>query len=388
MNSKGVHVGRATLKVVGIVALGIIVLLFFQYFLYPRLESYYPVITTYDKYIKDATAATVIFGFSYLILRGIRQTIEVAAERRSKRNLRGLYTILRALVYGVAIAVFLNYIGVSLTGALIGGTVGGLILSFALQNTVSSLLSGLLLATAGIVKPKDKVSYFSWLFDNPVMGEVVDVKLLTVQIRDIDGNMVELPNTALLSQSEFKILGFNNAVRATVSAALPVDGQIKGILDLAEKTLEAKKAEVGMIKFQMFFFAKTFNSNTVKAIIDFRRMEDYNAIAHAINSALEEAYWEMKNRAPQGNNIVLGFPVDVPVKDIIREGDNLLEKVRKDVGIEEFRSFFFIKTYLTNSIKVTFRLKSGVPYDPVADAVNSSYEEAYLKLKESLQKNQ
>ena len=212
-------VGRETLKAIGIISLGILVLVVFQYFMYPRVEAYFPFLKSYDRYIRDAMAAAVIFGFAYLILRGIRQTIEITSQKRAKRNIRGLYTILRAVVYGIAIALFLEYMGISLTGALIGGTVGGLILSFALQNTVSSLLSGLLLASAGIVKPRDKVSYFSWLFDNPVMGEVVDVKLLTVQIKDIDGYVVELPNTALLSQSEFKILGYNSSIRATVSAA-------------------------------------------------------------------------------------------------------------------------------------------------------------------------
>jgi small-conductance mechanosensitive channel len=381
-------VGRQTLRAIGIVALGIVILVFFQYFLYPRIEAVYPVLKLYDRYIKDAIAAAVIFGFAYLILRGIRQTIEITSQKRTRRNIRGLYTILRAAIYGIAIAVFLEYMGVSLTGALIGGTVGGLILSFALQNTVSSLLSGLLLASAGIVKPKDKVSYFSWLFDNPVMGEIVDVKLLTVQIRDIDGYVVELPNTALLSQSEFKILGYNSSIRATVSAALPVDAQIKGIIGIAKTLLDKRKEEVGLENYEMYFFTKAFNSNTVKVLIDFRRMEDYNAIAHAINSSLEEGYWEMKNRAPQGNNIVLGFPVDVPVKDIITEGDTILDKNKGDAGIIDFRSYFFIKTYLTNSIKVTFRLKKDASYDLVADTINSSYEEAYNSLKNKISKNQ
>ncbi len=388
MSSRGPTVGKETLKAIGIISLGIFILVFFQYFLYPRVETVYPFLKTYDRYIKDAIAASVIFGFAFLILRGIRQTIEITSQKRTKRNIRGVYTILRAVVYGIAIAVFLEYIGVSLTGALIGGTVGGLILSFALQNTVSSLLSGLLLASAGIVKPKDKVSYFSWLFDNPVMGEVVDVKLLTVQVKDIDGYVVELPNTALLSQSEFKILGYNANIRATVSAALPVDAQIRGIIDIARERIEKRKDDIGLVNFQMFFFAKAFNSNTVKVLIDFRRMDDYNSIAHAINVALEEGYWEMKNRAPQGNNIIMGFPVDVPIKDIMKEGDNLLGQKLGEAGILEFKSFFFTKTYLTNSIKVTFKLQRGTSYDGVADAINKSYEEAYLNLKNKINTGQ
>ncbi|MCL5955487.1 MAG: mechanosensitive ion channel family protein [Candidatus Thermoplasmatota archaeon] len=387
MSSRVPTVGRETLKAIGIISIGIIVLVTFQYFLYPSVEAYYPFLKSYDLYMRDAIAAAVIFGFAYIILRGIKQAIEITSQKRTKRNIRGLYTILRAVVYGIAIAVFLEYMGVSLTGALIGGTVGGLILSFALQSTVSSLLSGLLLASAGIVKPKDKVSYYSWMFDNPVIGEVVDVKLLTVQVKDIDGYVVELPNTALLSQSEFKILGYNSNIRATVSAALPVDAQIRGIIDIASNSLEKKKDDLGLTNFQMYFYTKTFNSNTVKVIIDFRRMEDFNSISHAINVALEEGYWEMKNRAPQGNNIILGFPVDVPIREVMKGGDSLLGQKSGDAGLLEFRSFFFTKAFTTNSIKVSFSLKKGASYDVVADAINTSYEEAYLNLKNKMKEN-
>lgn len=387
MSSRVPTVGRETLRAIGIISIGIIILVAFQYFLYPNVEAYYPFLKKYDLYMRDAIAAAVIFGFAYIILRGIKQAIEITSQKRTKRNIRGLYTILRAVVYGIAIAVFLEYMGVSLTGALIGGTVGGLILSFALQSTVSSLLSGLLLASAGIVKPKDKVSYYSWMFDNPVIGEVVDVKLLTVQVKDIDGYVVELPNTALLSQSEFKILGYNSNIRATVSAALPVDAQIRGIIDIASNSLEKKKDDLALTNFQMYFYTKTFNSNTVKVIIDFRRMEDFNSISHAINVALEEGYWEMKNRAPQGNNIILGFPVDVPIREIMKEGDSLLGQKSGDAGLLEFRSFFFIKAFTTNSIKVSFSLKKGASYDVVADAINTSYEQAYLNLKNKMKEN-
>ena len=387
MSSRVPTVGRETLRAIGIISIGIIILVAFQYFLYPNVEAYYPFLKKYDLYMRDAIAAAVIFGFAYIILRGIKQAIEITSQKRTKRNIRGLYTILRAVIYGIAIAVFLEYMGVSLTGALIGGTVGGLILSFALQSTVSSLLSGLLLASAGIVKPKDKVSYYSWMFDNPVIGEVVDVKLLTVQVKDIDGYVVELPNTALLSQSEFKILGYNSNIRATVSAALPVDAQIRGIIDIASNSLEKRKDDLGLTNFQMYFYTKTFNSNTVKVIIDFRRMEDFNSISHAINVALEEGYWEMKNRAPQGNNIILGFPVDVPIREVMKEGDSLLGQKSGDTGLLEFRSFFFTKAFTTNSIKVSFSLEKGASYDVVADAINTSYEQAYLNLKNKMKEN-
>ncbi|QRF74566.1 hypothetical protein Thermo_00047 [Thermoplasmatales archaeon] len=67
----------------------------------------------------------------------------------------------------------------------------------------------------------------------------------------------------------------------------------------------------------------------------------------------------MKNRSPQGNNIIPGFPADVPIIVIISTG-NLSPM---------------------NSLKVKFKPKDGVIYDDIANFINSSNEKAYLQLK-------
>lgn len=372
---------RGRFRILGFIILGVVLVLALQYLLIPYLEGIYPSLANYDQYIRDGVVAVVIFSLAFAVNRVIRSAIEFSSQRRNGRNLRGLYTIFRAVVYGVAIALLLAYMGVSLTGALIGGTVGGLILSFALQNTVSNLLSGLLLASAGVVKPKDKISFFSWLFDNPVIGEILDVKLLTVQVQTIDGNVTELPNTALLGQAQFTNLGVGNIIRASVMVTMPVDAQIRGLMKIATNRLNSMKKDLDVISIESYFFGKAFNSNSVKVIFNFTRVLGYNRIVNAINTSFEEAYWEMKNRAPQGNNITLGFPVDVPVRNIISSGNSILDSRKEAAGILDYRAFFFLKSSTMNTIKVTFSLSDTSVYDEVADTINSSYEDAYLQLK-------
>ncbi|MGP6206873.1 mechanosensitive ion channel family protein [Cuniculiplasma sp. SKW3] len=371
----------AEFKLLILLIVGILVIIAFQQIIFPYLYSYFPTLKSYDRYLRYALGATVIFGIAAGILSVLKRMVERVSDRSNGKNYRGIYAVLRAVIYGGAIAAFLAYIGISLTGALIGGTVGGLILSFALQNTVSNLLSGLLLTTAGVLKPKGTVSFFSWLFDNPVVGEVVDVKLLTVQVLTIDGNITELPNTGLLGQTQFTNLNVGDIIRASILVTLPVDAQIKGIMEMAQKKIESMKEELGLLSIESYFFTKTFNSNTIKIIFNFKKILKYNGIVSAINLAFEESYWEMKNRTPQGNNIILGFPTDVPIKSIQELGDSKLESKRSDVGIIDFHSTFFIKNSTINSLKITFNISADSKYDQVANAINYSYEDAYLELK-------
>ena len=364
------------LGVLGIVAIGVVVI-----YLVQLLVFAFPILVNYDRYLKDAFAAVIIFGFAVIIVRIIHRTIEVASQKSSRRNYRGLYTIFRAIIYGSAIAAFLAYLGISLEGALIGGTVGGLVISFALQNTISNLLSGLLLASAGIIKPKDNISFFSWLFNNPVVGEVKDVKLLTVSVETIDGNITELPNTALLGSSQFTNLTVNGKIRTVQTVALPVDANIKNIMDFSRQKIESSMKDFGVTKFESYFYTKNFNSNVIKVIFEFNDILMFNPITDLINRSYEAAYWEMKNMAPQGNNILLGFPVDVPIDDLIKEGNNVLRTISEESGITEFSSYFFAKNSAVNTIKIVFSLKKGASYDSVAHSINSSYEKAYTTLK-------
>lgn len=384
-------VRSGSIKIIALTIIGILIAIVVDYYILPylivpALKLLDPTIHASDlsnisKYVRYAIVALIIVSIAMGILHVIKNLIETRSSKSNGKNYRGLYTVIRAAIYGIAIAIFLGYIGVSLTGALIGGTVGGLIISFALQNTVSNLLSGLLLASAGVVKPKQNVSIFSWLFDNPVVGQIMDVKLLTAQIMTIDGTITELPNTALLGSTQFTDLDVGNVIRTSITVALPVDAQIHSIMEIAKKSMEAKKDQEGVLSVEQYFFTKNFNSNVIKVIFNCKRILNYNHITNMVNLAYEEAYWEMKNRAPQGNNIILGFPVDIPISDIITDGDLKLNTNMKAVGIKSFKSYFFIKSSAMNSIKVKFEMNEGADYDIVANTINSSYEGAYLSLK-------
>lgn len=374
-------VARDIYKIMGMMALLILVYIFLEITIIPLLESFFPPIKAYRNYFEYVISAILVFGGALIIQRITKHAIEYKSSKARGKNYRGLYTVIRVVIFGGAIAIFLGSIGVSVTGALLGGTVGGLILSYALQPTISSLLGGLLLASFGVVKPKDRISFFSWLFDNPVIGEVVDVKTLTVDILTVDGNMTQLPIAALNGQTQFTNLDVNGIIRSSIDIALPVDAQIDGIMELAKSKIKNANKDGIIINFYPYFFTKNFNSNIIKVNFDYNNILDYNSIVNVMNVSYEESYWEMKNRAPQGNNIILGFPVDVPVLDIISTGNSFMDKEKDSVGIIEYSTSFFIKSSAMNSLKVKFKLKEGVVYDDVANFINSSYEKAYLQLK-------
>ena len=286
---------RETRRVIIVIVAAIAIVIAAGY-IFDFIAEYEPILIPYRKYILYAIAAIVIFGFAHIINRTIGIFIEKASSKPGKRNYRGLYTLFRAVIYGGAIAAFLAYIGISLTGALIGGTIGGLIISFALQNTVSSLLSGLLLSSSGVIKPKEPIFFFSWLFNNPVVGEVLDVSILTTKVLTTDGLVTDLPNTALLGQSQFTSLVSGSRLSYNVLIGFNPDVPIRQIINEATVAIDKIKDKIGLLEYQSFFFTKTFNNNSVKVIFFFNDLGKFNQIVHEITAAYEEAYWKLKNK--------------------------------------------------------------------------------------------
>ncbi|MCL4452016.1 MAG: mechanosensitive ion channel family protein [Candidatus Thermoplasmatota archaeon] len=286
---------KETRRVIIVIVAAIVIVIAAGY-AFDFIATYEPILVPYRKYILYAIVAIVIFGFAHIINRTIGIFIEKASSKPGKRNYRGLYTLFRAVIYGGAIAAFLAYIGISLTGALIGGTIGGLIISFALQNTVSSLLSGLLLSSSGVIKPKEPIFFFSWLFNNPVVGEVLDVSILTTKVRTTDGLVTDLPNTALLGQSQFTSLVSENRLSYNILIGFNPDVPIRQIINEATASIDKIKEKIGLLEYQSYFFTKTFNNNSVKVIFFFNDLEKFNQIVHEITAAYEEAYWKLKNK--------------------------------------------------------------------------------------------
>ncbi len=289
---------RGIVKVIAVMVTGILAGIFLELF-FPYLGSLYPPINIYTQYIRDAIFAILIFGFTVIISKLIRELLERLSQKGGGRNFRGTYVVIRAFLYGVAILLFLSYLGVSLTGALIGGTIGGLIISFALQNTISGILMGLMLASAGIVKPGDPISFHSWLFDSPVIGVVKDVKILTVEVETINGNVVELPTSALMGQTQITNLrDLENRKNGAFSVTLgfPVDADPAYIMEIGSDNLRRSMEEIGLIKFDVFFFSKTFNTNSLKVVFTFKSMAHLNACISTIHLSFEKAYQTVKKQ--------------------------------------------------------------------------------------------
>jgi len=127
-----------------------------------------------------------------VVIGGIRQRA-VRGERRSAPEL--LLALPRLAVYIAAGWLLVAGVwGVDLSAALTALGVTSLVISFALQDTLSGLASGVLLLADQPFKPGDWIQ-----FGEDSEGVVVDVNWRTSRVRDRNGDMTIIPNSQLAS---------------------------------------------------------------------------------------------------------------------------------------------------------------------------------------------
>ena len=100
-----------------------------------------------------------------------------------------------ALILGAGAVVLAGIWGIDLSAALTALGVTSLVVSFALQDTLSGLASGVLLLSDRPFKPGD------WIRAGDTEGEVMDINWRTSRIRDRNGDMVVVPNSELAGAS-------------------------------------------------------------------------------------------------------------------------------------------------------------------------------------------
>ena len=100
--------------------------------------------------------------------------------------------------------------GVDLSAALTALGVTSLVVSFALQDTLSGLASGVLLLSDPPFHPGD------WIESGDVEGVVVDVNWRTTRIRDRNGDVITVPNSQLAGANIVNYTSPDNLHRVVV----------------------------------------------------------------------------------------------------------------------------------------------------------------------------
>ncbi|MCP5032203.1 MAG: mechanosensitive ion channel [Actinomycetia bacterium] len=153
-----------------------------------------------DSPVVRAVASALVLALAVAVLRVLRVVIGWHSERRRARSQQAPPQLLLALPRLATILVvgwiLVNGVwGVDLSGLLTALGVTSLVISFALQDTLSGLASGLVLVGDRPFETGD------WIEAGDLEGLVVDVNWRSSRIRDRNGDMIVVPNGQLANSA-------------------------------------------------------------------------------------------------------------------------------------------------------------------------------------------
>jgi len=178
--------------------------------------------------------ATVVFVIAIFFSKYLSKlTLKILTNSSLQKSMKNVIAKLVSIfVFLVGLFLVLGILDLSktLNTILAGAGVAGLAVGLALQGALSNTFSGIVLSYIKQIKFGD------WIESNDYEGEVVDIDLRAVTIRQPDNNLVYLPNKLVL-ENPIKNYSSTAQSRVILNCGVGYSSDLEFVRDLVKKTI-------------------------------------------------------------------------------------------------------------------------------------------------------
>lgn len=155
--------------------------------------------------------ALIVFVISLILSKYISnlslRLLDRSKLQRSMKNLISRIVSIVVILFGMFLVLGILDLSKTLNTILAGAGVVGLAIGLALQGALANIYSGIVLSYVKFIKFGD------WIQSNGYEGEVVDIDLRSVSLKQPDNNMVYIPNKLVV---ENPIKNFSTTAQSRV----------------------------------------------------------------------------------------------------------------------------------------------------------------------------
>lgn len=367
-------------KILAEIAIGIFLIVLLGFLTDKILTDVFPKYKMYEPVINESVRSIIVIAIGFIVTSTLIRYIESKME--SKKESYGVVAmVVRIAMYIVIIAIVLSIFQISITGVLAGSTIGGVILGFAVQTVASNFLSGVFATSSRTIKYGDIIGINSWIWGNQTTGKVIEIKTFFSKVLTKDGNVISIPNSALMGNSVLTEYKFSDEsyylypLSVITYADVPADK----IIDEVKKHLE---------NVDIYLNGKSGMTNTFLAIFKFQNVEELNDKMDEINVIFDKAYWKVKSFSYiYGNQLFFNlkdkdgsylYPLTVTTNADVY-ADKMIEevkKVRPDLDVH-----FSNKNGATNVFLAIVKYGDLENLSKLIDDVNLAFDISYNALK-------
>ena len=215
-------------------------------------------LNTLITYLPNLLVAIVVFTIAFFVSRHINRLTNRAlistAMQESMRKIVAKVTSVLVILAGLFLALGILNLNTVLTSLLAGAGVAGLAIGLALQGALSNTFSGIVLSFIKQIKMGD------WIESNGFSGEVVDITLRATTLKQVDNNLVALPNKMVV-ENPIKNYSVTAQSRVILTCGVGYESDLEKVEKIVRKTIVSNFKAVKDEESILFFFTEFGDSS-------------------------------------------------------------------------------------------------------------------------------
>lgn len=244
--------------------------------------------------------ALCVFIIAFFLSKYISQlSLRLLNKSRLQHSMKNLIAKLvsaMVILFGIFLVLGILNLSKALNTILAGAGVVGLAVGLALQGALANTYSGIILSYVKFVKFGD------WIESNGFAGEVVDIDLRSVTLRQADNNMVYVPNR-LVVENPVKNYSSTAQSRVILQCGVAYGSDLRQVIEVVKDVIAGNFTEVE--KDDIIFLYTAFADSSINFETRFW-IESTSALEVA--RAKSEAMVVIKE-AFDANGINIPFPI-------------------------------------------------------------------------------
>jgi small-conductance mechanosensitive channel len=151
----------------------------------------------------------LIFSTIFLHILSNAIGIFIVSNRLGVGRAAAIQFILRLLGYLTILFTTLDHLGLPVGHILLGSAVLGIILGVAAQQALANFFASIVLIISHPFTVGEEITLISGGLGGTYTGNVIDIGLTHTRLREVDGNIIALPNSTLLTGATIRLPGKN-----------------------------------------------------------------------------------------------------------------------------------------------------------------------------------
>lgn len=208
--------------------------------------------------------AILVFAFFFLVAKYAGKLVDNILRRKvSQDSIRQISVkVLKAVIVLIGFFVALGLLNLDkvLTSVLAGAGVVGLAIGLALQGTLNNTFSGVILSFLPEIQIGD------WVETNGYAGEVSEISLRNIVIKESDNNYVVIPNGKIIEEP-FKNFSRTKRSRVFMNCGVGYASDLEQVRDISLKVIEEIFPQRGNEEVE--FIYTEFGDSSINFVIRF-----------------------------------------------------------------------------------------------------------------------